>query len=587
LRNLALYFVNWSSDTTNSINYAEPSAEKIPTEQAVVDYLAAHGPGATPTLQEVTEAGADVHVTITHNRNTSDVVRDVKNTTNAETVIQEFIEDDGSGAVVYADIDGNVKTKVSAKDGGFVRTKAVKIFGSYLGNIVADLLTTERTYQLPDASGTIALTSDIPSTPSLDAVAGVSNTITDKIVDVSKTSTNSKIWFGGNFIQFFKTNVSSRSTQVNFTAPTADHILSFPAKSGTLATTDDIPTYVDRFKGKYTSLSALNTARPTGSDGEYAIVDAGTGTNAVEYIWDAQEGWVSAASVGASSTDGLAEGSTNLYFTNGRALAAAPAETASSVGTLINGASAATPADADKFGFAVSSVLKFVTWANLKAAMLAEAVVGAAINGYTSKTTPVDADMIPLMDSADSNKVKKLSWANIKAALDSIYTSAARSSVIGQQGTDGGNAVGTAITYSIGLAVDPSQINAGDVLSLKMSMRRISGISNTITCFLYANTTNNLSGSPILIGQSAAASTGTYRVSLQRDLAIKVKAGTGTGTEALATAATNGIDTGFASAAAPSTLLINWTNTVYIIAAVRTTGSGDSACASFLSVSRS
>ncbi len=43
----------------------------------------------------------------------------------------------------------------------------------------------------------------------------------------------------------------------------------------------------------------------------------------------------------------------------------------------------------------------------------------------TEKTTPVDADMVGLMDSAASNVLKKLSWANIKATLktyfDTIY----------------------------------------------------------------------------------------------------------------------------------------------------------------------
>jgi hypothetical protein len=51
--------------------------------------------------------------------------------------------------------------------------------------------------------------------------------------------------------------------------------------------------------------------------------------------------------------------------------------------------------------------------------------IGTLINGATSKTTPVDADQVALMDSAASNIIKKLSWANIKATLktyfDTIY----------------------------------------------------------------------------------------------------------------------------------------------------------------------
>lgn len=43
---------------------------------------------------------------------------------------------------------------------------------------------------------------------------------------------------------------------------------------------------------------------------------------------------------------------------------------------------------------------------------------GALINSATSKATPVDADYVGLMDSAASNILKKLSWANIKTNFD-------------------------------------------------------------------------------------------------------------------------------------------------------------------------
>lgn len=49
--------------------------------------------------------------------------------------------------------------------------------------------------------------------------------------------------------------------------------------------------------------------------------------------------------------------------------------------------------------------------------------VGSLINGATEKTTPVDNDMVWLMDSAASNILKKLSWANIKAWIKTYYDS--------------------------------------------------------------------------------------------------------------------------------------------------------------------
>lgn len=49
----------------------------------------------------------------------------------------------------------------------------------------------------------------------------------------------------------------------------------------------------EHFLGKYISLAALETAHATADDGDYAIVDPGSGTEALQYIWDEEEGWVS------------------------------------------------------------------------------------------------------------------------------------------------------------------------------------------------------------------------------------------------------------------------------------------------------
>ncbi|HQZ59955.1 MAG TPA: hypothetical protein PLQ39_09770, partial [Acinetobacter sp.] len=85
-----------------------------------------------------------------------------------------------------------------------------------------------------------------------------------------------------------------------------------------LANKLDSSAYAQHYRGKYASLVALETAIPTGLDGDYAIVDTGTGNDAVYYIWDAQEGWVSGGTTTASTTDTVTEGSTNLYFTDAR-----------------------------------------------------------------------------------------------------------------------------------------------------------------------------------------------------------------------------------------------------------------------------
>ena len=47
--------------------------------------------------------------------------------------------------------------------------------------------------------------------------------------------------------------------------------------------------------------------------------------------------------------------------------------------------------------------------------------VGSTVAGVTEKTTPVDADTLPLTDSAASNVLKKVSWANIKVTLKTYF----------------------------------------------------------------------------------------------------------------------------------------------------------------------
>jgi len=80
----------------------------------------------------------------------------------------------------------------------------------------------------------------------------------------------------------------------------------------------DSSSYVQHYRGKYASLATLQAIIPSGADGNYAIVDSGAGNDALYYIWDAQDGWVSGGATTASTTDTVTEGSTNLYFTESR-----------------------------------------------------------------------------------------------------------------------------------------------------------------------------------------------------------------------------------------------------------------------------
>lgn len=109
----------------------------------------------------------------------------------------------------------------------------------------------------------------------------------------------------------------------------------------------DASAYNDRFKGLYSTLSALQAAHPTGAAGDYAQVDSGIGGTPHIYSWDVSDGaWVltSADGTGAANTDQLPEGSTHLYFTAARAVAACTGvfQAASTILSAIAGFTAST-----------------------------------------------------------------------------------------------------------------------------------------------------------------------------------------------------------------------------------------------------
>jgi hypothetical protein len=91
--------------------------------------------------------------------------------------------------------------------------------------------------------------------------------------------------------------------------------------------------------------------------------------------------------------------------------------------------------------------------------------VAGDTHAATGKTTPVDADEIPLVDSAASFILKKLSWANLKATLktyfDTLYPSGSGTSTgtnTGDQTNISGNA-GTATILATSRNIDGQAFN--------------------------------------------------------------------------------------------------------------------------------
>ena len=72
------------------------------------------------------------------------------------------------------------------------------------------------------------------------------------------------------------------------------------------------------------------------------------------------------------------------------------------------------------------------------------ATSGTLIADATAKTTPADGDSVGLSDSAASSVLKRLSWANLKAALQSVFATLA--GVVGGQTLNGGTAASETLT---------------------------------------------------------------------------------------------------------------------------------------------
>jgi hypothetical protein len=163
---------------------------------------------------------------------------------------------------------------------------------------------------------------------------------------------------------------------------------------------DDITT---KYKGVFVSEAALNTAHPTANAGDYANVDGGVGVDTIRYLWDGTDSaWVQGGGIG------------NVESVNGQ------------IGIVV--------LDQDDIGdgttykqYSGAEKTKLAAISGTNTGDETTTTIGALINGATNKATPVDADYIGLMDSAASNILKKLSWANIKATLktyfDTLYES--------------------------------------------------------------------------------------------------------------------------------------------------------------------
>jgi hypothetical protein len=144
--------------------------------------------------------------------------------------------------------------------------------------------------------------------------------------------------------------------------------------------------------------------------------------------------------------------------------------------------------------------------------------------------------------------------------------------------TDGAASSGTTNTFSQSVLVPGNSVALGNVLEFKLRGRKTGG-NAVYTIRLYANTTNNLSGSPLLLATYTGTLTQALALQMTRTAAVKNAT---TNTEMLLATTTNlpndNTNTTF------SAIAVDWTTDKYIIGAVQNSNATDSSLISLISM---
>jgi hypothetical protein len=189
------------------------------------------------------------------------------------------------------------------------------------------------------------------------------------------------------------------------------------------------------------------------------------------------------------------------------------------------------------------------------------------VNTTLSKATPVDADALLLQDSADSSIWKKLTWANVKAALKTYFDALYQAKLSRFVSTTDGTAISSTTTIGITSSqlIPANTFAVGNVI--RMRVRFVKATANASTNFyVYVNTTNSLSGAT----QIALLQSNNRFNGFKRDLMIKST----TITQSFLTN-TSAITDDVVNSPSAATTNIDWTQDQYIIFAVGHSGTTD------------
>ena len=222
----------------------------------------------------------------------------------------ELIEKGAADGVAELDGSYNVLTKTAVM---FEGANA----DAYETTLLATEPTADRTITIPDATGTVALTSDLSSYATLanptftGTVNAAALTLSgDLTVNGTTTTVNSTTINVTNAFVFEGTTADAFETTLTVTDPTADRTITFPDSTGTVALTTDLSSYIPLStfdtKGDLLIASADNTVAKlaVGTNG-YILTANSSATNGVE--WAAAPAGYSPPTLGSTS---IASGAT-------------------------------------------------------------------------------------------------------------------------------------------------------------------------------------------------------------------------------------------------------------------------------------
>jgi len=197
--------------------------------------------------------------------------------------------------------------------------------------------------------------------------------------------------------------------------------------------------------------------------------------------------------------------------------------------------------------------------------------------GGSGGSLSLETDGTPNGDQTLLNLVAGTNITLTDDGLGSVTIDAAGSGGSTKISVVGGGTVvtGTTVnTYSNGVLVPANSRTAGDVVKILVKVIATGG-ANVKTIRIYQNATNDLAGSPILIGTYIVA-TNMRTIIIQRTPTIHVANGTGLGSTVLDPTVTSAVNDVINSTALNTTVALDWTAGRYIVASVQLGNGADS-----------